>query len=297
MINLIRNNWQDFQVHLVNELNWVPHGKEQVLKGPDKAVRTRWLSLIDSLVWLMPKLSAVRDVIRKYYLKDKKLKWRKNWVRVWKIVNKKEVEVNGSFLLTWGTKFFKPGLKWIEHGMKPIKEGEVEEDADEISQSGFRAQNMPQQVRIWMTDVTDITSNFEVKFQSTITALGGGQSGKDACQQMVEAFGARASEVLKEKFGAWLEAPLCLAEMLEPGKAAFVASSIMEKYEDNRANGIEQNLRDALTSFADNENGDEMEDYEVQMHDGSMLDLQTYLEAKFLCVCIHNADPERYSET
>ena len=56
--------------------------KWQGPKKPSKAVRTRWLSLIDSVAWLSPHLEEVKEIIRKYMLKDKKGKKRKKWVQV-----------------------------------------------------------------------------------------------------------------------------------------------------------------------------------------------------------------------
>ena len=154
VVNQIRIHWQDFEYHLRKETQWKAVGKKcHGVNKPSKAVKTRWLSMIDSLAWLMPKLADVKEIVRKYFLKDKNGKQRKTWVKIWRILNKPQIAQYGSFVLTWGENLFKPGLKWIEHGRKVTgntagtARRRKEKDGDEVSSSGYRAQEMPERVR------------------------------------------------------------------------------------------------------------------------------------------------------
>jgi hypothetical protein len=175
---------------------------------------------------------------------------------------------------------------------------EEKEDAEEISASGYKAQLMPEQVKRWKRRVVEICENYEEMFKKTIQIMGGGDENREKCKAMVSKFGNRVSEMLDDKFGSWLHAPLCLAEMLVPGEAHNVASDLCAKYtnEDgdvSQPSGINTSLWEAVLCFSKKEHGDEMEDYTIILHDDRTVDLHTYVEAMFLSVCIHNADPER----
>ena len=303
VVNQIRIHWQDFEYHLRKETQWKAVGKKcHGVNKPSKAVKTRWLSMIDSLAWLMPKLADVKEIVRKYFLKDKNGKQRKTWVKIWRILNKPQIAQYGSFVLTWGENLFKPGLKWIEHGRKVTgntagtARRRKEKDGDEVSSSGYRAQEMPERVRKWNRDIDDICNSYADKFRSTIELMGGGEEGKNKCKSMVDTFATRAKELVDEKFGAWLVTPLCLAEMLEVGEAQRVASKLYIKqqleHHGEAPRGIGKEVWAAISLFVD-EHGEDMEKYDVELHDGTKLDLLTWLEAQFLIICIHNADPER----
>ena len=210
---------------------------------------------------------------------------------MWKILNRPEIQEYGSFLKIWGEQFFKPGLKWIEHGLKDTQVAEGEE----LSASGYRAQEMPEQVRTWKAQVQTICEEYEDTFSETITIMGGGEAGKQKCKAMVQKFGARIQELIDQKFGAWTQAPLCLAEMLQPGKQRTVPTALVDKYqaEGKAPPGIGGELWKALQEFVDAEKGVWIQDYDVKLDDGRTVDLLTYVEATFKGVCIHNADPER----
>ena len=199
VINQIRNSWQDFEVFMRKESGWVPSGKKcHGMKKPHKAVRTRWLSVIDSLNWLLPNLEMVKSIIRKYFLKDKNGKQRKNWVKVWRILNKAELAQVGHFVHTWGIYFFKPGLKWIEKGMQ-----EKEDEEEKQTASGFRAPEMPPKVREWKREVEDMCTNYKTKFKSTIEVMGGKEEDDKTCKDMVRQFADSILDMINKKFGQW----------------------------------------------------------------------------------------------
>jgi hypothetical protein len=62
VINLLRRYWGDMSVHLRDELRHAPWVGKFVSKA-SKAVRTRWLSCMLSLEWLLPKIHIIIRVI------------------------------------------------------------------------------------------------------------------------------------------------------------------------------------------------------------------------------------------
>ena len=292
-VNTIRNDWQNIGHYLSKD--WVRTGKKQGPAKPSMAVRTRWLSLIDSSGWLVSNLEKLKSIIPMYKLKNKNGKKQKRWNRVWKIIKEPKIEQYAKFICTWGEVFFKPGLKWIEGGMtETVYDNQRDMVEKDLSTSGHRAQEMPNQVNVWKREVKEICEGYEEFFATTIAAMGGNADAKETCKHMVDEFGGKVLEMLDITFGQWQEAPLCLAEMLEPGQAHRVATNLVDKHGDDMPKGMSKHWWKALQAFVKQENGyTDMHQFNVHLPGGQVLDLETYTEAKFLSINIHNVDPER----
>ena len=151
------------------EEEWKPEGRKVFgIKKPKQAVRTRWLCILDSILWLMPRLHTIKEVVRKHFLLDKDRKVKKKWVEVYAILSKPEIELYGTFLATWATLFFKPGLKWMEKGMPYARPEGEQSESEATSSSGFRASEMPQKVREWVDDVNGMVAGYDIRFEKTI---------------------------------------------------------------------------------------------------------------------------------
>ena len=292
-VNQVRIDWQNIGHYLSKD--WKRTGKKQGPPKPKKAVKTRWLSLIASSRWLIENLKELKEVVSKYKLKNKKGKKQKRWRQIWKIIKKPEIEQYARFVLTWGDSFFEPGLKWIEGGMTEHVYDEQREIVEkDVSTSGHRAQEMPNQVTVWKRQVKEICDDYEEVFATTITAMGGDADAKETCKRMVDEFSGKVLEMLDIKFGQWQEAPLCLAEMLEPGQARRVATNLVDKHGDDMPKGMSEHWWKALQAFVKQENGyTDLHQFNVHLPGGQVMDLQTYTEAKFLSINIHNVDLER----
>ena len=115
--------------------------------------------------------------------------------------------------------------------------------------------------------------------------------GEQECISYLYNFANTAHEMIKEKFGEWLEAPLCIGELLVDGggRAPSIAKKLTRKYLQLPEHVPEQVW---LNICCIAQTGDNLEDYDITLH-GKTMNFKVYLEAVFLAICIHNVDPER----
>ena len=120
-----------------------------------------------------------------------------------------------------------------------------------------------------------------------------GYFGEQECISYNIHFANTAHYWINDKFGQWLEAPLCLGELLQPGQARKVARKILKK-STALPKYVPEQVWAIICSIADpvSGGGDDLMQYEITMQDRTV-NFKTYLEGVFLAICIHNVDPER----
>ena len=153
---------------------------------------------------------------------------------------------------------------------------------------------MPDQVRQWKQNLKEIERTWESKFKSVYDAMGGTDYSKETCKQFVHDFCKTAQAMLETKFGAWLQPALGIAALLKDDATSVYGkcADLVNKHGMGAPDGVPANLWSAIHTMVE-EAADELAEVHVTLSGGRTVDLQTYLEARYMSVCVHNADSER----
>ena len=152
---------------------------------------------------------------------------------------------------------------------------------------------MPERVQKWKDSTEKARLNYESYFENTVQAMGGTDAAKIRCKKLVDDMAKKATSLIDIKFGCWDKVPLALAAMLNPDEARGVATMLYRKHGESEPAGVPKKVWEAINSWRNKEKGDEMEEYKFKLGPQE-IDLATYLQGRYLPVCIHNVDPERY---
>ena len=196
--------------------------------------------------------------------------------QAWIILHNKEFLRIGSFLSVFGEAFFVDALEWMQ------------------GQHGFRAPEVPKQVRDWKSDIKRLQSEYEDHFHDLISNEEYGL-GQEMTKQWVDNFADQLLQWIEVKMGAWNKLPLCLGELLIARHKKVTAERIVRqapKDDEEVHKLVPPAVWKAITSLAKLERGNKLENYMIPTTEGGSVTLQLYLSLVYWCICIHNVDSE-----
>ena len=182
----------------------------------------------------------------------------------------------GSFLNTFGKLFFVDALEWLQ------------------GKHGFRAPEVPRQVRAWKKTLSHIKEDYADHFHDLISSHEYGL-GKEQTKKWVDNFTNELIKHIDIKMGPWNQLPLCLGELLTTKFQSAVAQRIVREApddDDEACKYVPPAVWKAIKSLARAQRGNKLEDYTVPTQDGGTVTLRLYLSLIFWCICVHNVDSE-----
>jgi hypothetical protein len=251
-------------------------------RKPAKAVRTRWLSAMICLAFLLPMQSLICTVIEKHFLQDSTGKIAKRWSQALFILRNPAHKVKWHILLVAHQEFFEEAMRLLQ------------------SNHGYNAAFMPDWVEAWDNKLEDlmllgsndvevsadwhdssVLFNGAVEAQTVITHGNRAQAEADVSEMAREFFSAIKCK-LNDDLGFWRNNPtLKIATLLQIGSARDKARALISQQGSCPA-GIPHNVWRDVTKLA--WKGDLYRDHP---------DTAEWLELTFLALCVHNVDPER----
>jgi hypothetical protein len=282
VINLLRRYWGEMRVHLQDEFENAPWVGEFFSKA-SKSVRTRWLSCMLGLEWLLPKIHIIVQVIEKYMLKGSDGKIGKRWRQALKYLKDRAHLVKWKILLVAHREFFQDALSLLQ------------------SNHGYNAMHMPDWVGEWDEKLLNLENNVynstidtmaewqddSSLFDSAIdtqTILEGGdrEAAEHKVSQMVQSFFGAVRIKLRTDLGFWnQDGALEIATLLQVGAGRDRARKLVAKYKEcprGVPKWVWRNIKRLCIK------GDWWRNY----REGAV-----WLEALFMSLCCHNTDPER----
>ena len=195
--------------------------------------------------------------------------------QAWIILHNKQFLRMGSFLDTFGKLFFVDALEWLQ------------------GKHGFRAPEVPRQVREWKKNIACIQNDYEEHFHDLISNDEYGM-GKEQTKQWVDKFANELLVWIDKKMGPWNQLPLCLGELLLTKSPSAMAKRIVREApnDDEACEYVPPAVWEAIKSLAEGKRGNKLENYSIPTEDGGTTTLRLYLSLVYWCICIHNVDSE-----
>ena len=134
--------------------------------------------------------------------------------QAWIILHNKQFLRMGSFLDTFGKLFFVDALEWLQ------------------GKHGFRAPEVPRQVRAWKKTLSHIKEDYADHFHDLISSHEYGL-GKEQTKKWVDDFTNELIKYIDIKMGPWNQLPLCLGELLTTKFQSAVAQRIVREAPDD----------------------------------------------------------------
>ena len=279
VINLLRRYWDDIKCNMKEEMKGLPWIAAYFNK-PDKSVRTRWLSAMLGLSWLLPKLHIIMSVLEKYMLKGRDGKIGKRWRQALLYLNNPAHMVKWRVLLALHEEFFGPALARLQ------------------SNHGYSAQHMSDWVQEWDLQLVELTQNidhaevevrcenemlFEQAIEAQTTISSNREIATEVVNSMVKGFCHAVRNKLHTDLGYWAkDASLEIASLLQFGAGRNKAKALIKKYGKKTPSGIPRAVWRDVVNLS--KSGELYRDYAKTT---------AYLEKTFLGLCVHNVDPER----
>jgi hypothetical protein len=279
VINLLRRYWDKLKVLIKDELKDYPWVGDYLSK-PARAVRTRWLSCMLCVRWLLPKIDVISAVIEKNFLKGADGKIGHRWKTALFMLNNQAHIVKWHILLIMHDEYFGPALEQIQ------------------SNSGFNAAYMSTWVEEWRDKLTDLGAHagaladgvdvfedvfgFDGAIRAALPLCGGDMSAATKyVSEITQGFTQAVSKKLLDDLGFWLTPALEVATLLEAGKGRKHAQKFIRKYPE-APDCIPADVYNLIKQLA--QGGDLYLNYPK---------LAKWLEKIYLGICCHNVDPER----